>query len=131
MLFSVPLSVQVSKKKKFILNINNYRNAHFRTLSKAKELFTDYIIDLGLPPVKYGRIKAYYKIYPASKRMYDGGNVISIVDKFLMDALIKVGVIEDDNINHVECPHWMPCEPNKDNPRIEVKIVEITEIRNN
>ena len=35
------LDVYYSKKKKFILNLNNYRNAHYRVLSIAKKTYSD------------------------------------------------------------------------------------------
>ena len=35
-----PLEVWVSSNKKFILNLNNYRNTHFRVLTKAKKEYS-------------------------------------------------------------------------------------------
>lgn len=126
--FSLPLRVRVSKKKFFILNLNNYRNAHHRVLSSAKRGYTDIVLDTLAdfdPLPRYKRIKVHYKVFPASNRRYDGNNVVSIVDKFLMDALVKKGVIPDDNIAHVACYHWLPMPPDKDNPRIEVHIEDL------
>lgn len=121
LIFDVPLRVRVSKKKFFILNLNNYRNAHHRVLSTAKNNFTDIIVSMGLRD-KFQKIRVVYKIYPATNRNYDGMNVISVIDKFTMDALVKVGVIPDDNIKHVVCPLWEPMPPDKENPRVEVLI---------
>jgi len=124
--FRLPLKVQVSKRNTFILNLNNYRNAHHRVLSVAKKNYHHIISGLGLPNVKYNKVKVYYKIYPPSRRLYDGSNVVSVVDKFVMDSLQKIGVIKDDDIFHVVAPTWLPCKPDKDFPRIEVTVVDIS-----
>ena len=125
MRFDLPLMVKVSKNKHFILNLNNYRNAHHRVLSTAKRNFTDIVLGLTLPRRRFQRIRAHYRIYPGSNRLYDGGNVVSVVDKFLMDALIKRGIIPDDNIKHVLCPVWEAMPPDRENPRIEVYIQDL------
>jgi Holliday junction resolvase RusA-like endonuclease len=39
----LPLTVPVSSKKNFILNLNNYRNAHFLVLSKAKSNYSEIV----------------------------------------------------------------------------------------
>jgi hypothetical protein len=41
MQIKLPLDVYYSKKKKFILNLNNYRNAHYRVLSTAKKIYSE------------------------------------------------------------------------------------------
>lgn len=120
----------MSKKKKFILNQNNYRNAHHRVLSTAKKNYTDYVRALGLK-CDIGKtitnpIHCHYKYFPKTNRKYDSMNVISIHDKFLMDALIGCGVIVDDNYRHVLWPTFEPCAPDRDNPRMEVVLYEHT-----
>lgn len=122
--FAVPLKVQVSKKKHFVLNLNQYRNAHHRVLSTAKNNFTDIIMALDLPKVSFDVVTIHYQIYPTSKRKYDGMNVVSVIDKFVCDALVKRGVLPDDNINHVIGTSWEAKQVDKDNPRVEVLITE-------
>ncbi|MCZ6898064.1 MAG: hypothetical protein O7D95_05075 [Betaproteobacteria bacterium] len=120
--FSVPLRVAVSKKKDFILNINHYRNAHHQVLAKAKGKFERIIKNMNINIEISDPIRVHYKYYPASKRKYDSMNIISIVDKFLMDSLIKCGLIKDDNYEHVLWPTFTPMPPDKDNPRMCVSI---------
>lgn len=122
MKFSVPLRVKISKNKYFILNLNNYRNAHYRVLTSAKRTFTDYILDLDVPFTPFTKCRLHYKYYPASNRSYDSMNVVSIVDKFVCDALIKKGVIRDDNYKIVEFPTFTPMPVDRDNPRMEIEI---------
>ena len=42
---TLPLEVYYSEKKKFILNLNNYRNAHYRVLSIAKKVYTENLVE--------------------------------------------------------------------------------------
>jgi len=45
MQIKLPLDVYYSKKKKFILNLNNYRNAHYRVLSTAKKIYSEDLVE--------------------------------------------------------------------------------------
>jgi hypothetical protein len=89
--------------KKFALNLNVYRNAHYQTLNKAKtifknQLFADYP---ELYRIKAQRVEIEYYIERCDKRVFDTMNIISIVDKFFCDALVLSGCIHDDNYNYV------------------------------
>ena len=57
MILVLPLTVPVSKNSKFILNLNNYRNAHFLVLSKAKANYS-HAVAMMLP--EWNRMK--YKV---------------------------------------------------------------------
>lgn len=127
--FSVPLRVSVSKKKDFILNLNNYRNAHHRVLSNAKNNFEDIIQGLRLKNELRGTyenpVRITYIYYPASNRKYDSMNVASIIDKFLMDSLVKCGVLRDDTYKDVLWPIFIHGGVDRENPRCDVEIDEI------
>jgi hypothetical protein len=135
MRFDLPLRVKVSKNKHFILNLNTFRNAHHRVLGASKRNYADLVYnlfdELGYRKIRYDRVKVWYRIYPQSKRLYDGNNPISIIDKYLMDAVVNMGIIPDDNIKHVECYHWEAMSPDKSNPRVEVYIEDKSEQKSN
>jgi len=129
MVINLPLEVWYSPKKKFILNLNNYRNAHHQVLAKAKKQYTKDLID-ECNRVK-SQVKALkpplllvYAYYPGDKREYDTANPCSIIDKFACDALITYGLIEDDNHKIVRgLSYWFE-EVDKNNPRCELTIHE-------
>ena len=125
--FSMPLKVRVSSKKYFILNLNNYRNAHHRVLSTAKRNYQDIFFKIEFKNWrKFNKVKLHYIIYPASKREFDLLNVISIHDKFIMDAIVKRGMLPDDCIKHVPYMPTAEVKPvDRSNPRIEVFIEDI------
>lgn len=43
-----------------------------------------------------------YILYLPNKLKRDISNVLSIVDKYVCDALVEAGVLEDDNYNHLK-----------------------------
>ena len=91
--------------KKFVLNLNVYRNAHYQTLNKAKIIFKNQLFASypELPRIKSSRLEVKYFIERCDNRKFDTMNIISIVDKFFLDALVELGCLPDDNFNYVAC----------------------------
>lgn len=128
--FSIPTEVQLSQKKKFILNQNHYRNTHFRDLAKAKALFNVFVCDLDLLEeinnVPFSKpVRFHYEYWAPRNQVYDRMNVLSIADKFLCDALIGVGVLKDDDYKKVLTPTFENMGVDRANPRLEVTIREV------
>ena len=65
-----------------------------------------------------------YLLYPSNANC-DLMNVVSVIDKFLNDALQDCGVVINDNIKFYKHMIATVKEIDKDNPRIEIKITEI------
>ena len=121
----LPLSVKVSGKKKFILNMNNYRNAHYFTLNNAKVEFSKLIKDKVKELPKMNRISLHYVVYPKDKRLFDVNNVCSVADKFFCDVLQDCGIIENDNYNFLQNTYFGFGEIDSNNPRITVIITRL------
>lgn len=122
---TVPLSVPVSKRKFFPLNLNIYRNAHYQTLNKAKTVFTDNVITrLRKIPVQK-KIALTYTIFFPNNRKADISNIGSIVDKFFSDALVDAGIIPDDNYTYLPHVQFFFGGIDRIDPRVEVTITPI------
>lgn len=66
----------------------------------------------------------YYQFYEKDKRR-DNDNILSCASKFVQDSLKKAWVIKDDGQKYI--PHfYFDTFVDKDNPRIEVIITELT-----
>lgn len=95
----LPMRIRTSRKKVTALNLNVYRNLHYRSLTALKHKFQDHgkklLRDQGVPPL--GRIRLRYQVFAKTKREFDVANICSIVDKFFSDTLQHAGIIEDDN----------------------------------
>lgn len=119
-----PLRVKVSAEKHFILNLNNYRNAHYHTLNKAKVVYKELML-----PILVGSINTpvsiTYTLYPKSKRRTDIGNVLSIHQKFFEDVLVEGGYIPDDSYQHIPKILYLFGEVDPTNPRVEIVIEEL------
>jgi hypothetical protein len=120
---SVPISVPVSKKKRFYLNLNQYRNAHHFTLSKAKTNYHEIVAPSLRHLPKFGCINLVYTLYTGTEQLCDTSNICSIVDKFFSDVLVTEEKIVDDNRKIVLSAHYRWGGVDKHNPRVEVTIV--------
>ena len=74
MKIDLPLEVYYTKNKKFILNLNNYRNAHYRILSNAKKIYADNLVDRISYPTYKEPVVLTYTYYAKSKRRLDVSN---------------------------------------------------------
>jgi len=125
MKIDLPLEVYYTKNKKFILNLNNYRNAHYRILSNAKKIYADNLVDRISYPKYEKPVVLTYTYYAKSKRRLDVSNPCSIIDKFTCDALVKAGVLEDDSSKQIKQVIYKYGGIDKDNPRCELVIKKI------
>ncbi len=125
MIIKAPLYCMQNKKKKFIYNLNVYRNAHYRTLSAAKIKYKAQVQDqIDLLPTM-STVVLEYVLYPKTRRRTDLTNVLSVHDKFFADALTELGKIPDDDYKHVIQTTYSFGAVDKDDPRVEIHIQKI------
>lgn len=125
MIYNSPLRVLASKLKSWRLNLNEYRNTHFRTLNTVKinyKLAMQSQISSG---PKFSRIACIYTVYPPNKRSFDLGNVCCVHEKFFEDALVELGKLPDDNIDYIPTVIYQFGEIDANNPRVEVEVIEL------
>lgn len=117
-----PLKLQQTKKKNFILNLNHYRNTHYRVLNNMKILYKQKMKpQIATLPV-FNRIIILFKVYPATRAKFDIANVCSVHDKFFCDALVEEGKLPDDNFEHITEVRYVMGNVDKDNPRVSIYI---------
>lgn len=116
-----PLFVYVGKKK-FMLNMNDYRNAHYQVLNKAKVEYKRLLRDEILQLPKMNVININYDVTLGDNRRHDGMNIVSVTSKFFLDALVEYGVLEDDNTKHVIHEEWNSRGVEKNNGKVEIYI---------
>ena len=116
------LSRKRPKDKKIALNINWYRNAHYRQSNEAKIQYRQMMAPQiqRLPKFKNLPIHVHYTLFPARK--CDGMNLISVIDKFFADALICYSNIPDDNLKFYSSGSWEMGGYDTKNPRCEIEI---------
>ena len=122
MKIDLPLEVYYTKNKKFILNLNNYRNAHYRVLASAKKIYAENLVDRISYPMYEEPVVLTYTYYAKTKRRLDVSNPCSIIDKFTCDALVKANVLKDDSFKQIKEVIYKFGGIDKDNPRCELVI---------
>lgn len=120
--FISPIEVWYSLKKKFRLNLNMYRNTHYRILNTCKIHYKDMMVPQIEKAPRFEKIICLYKVFPKSKRHFDVGNVCSIHEKFFEDALVELGKLPDDNTTYIPVVVYVVGEVDKENPRVEIYI---------
>ena len=124
-----PLSVPINSKRKFILNLNNYRNAYFRTLNGAKINYKEYMKEQILNEIykPLDKIAIQYKVFKGDRRRFDIGNVASIHQKFFEDAIVELGKLPDDRHENLPTTFYTFGGISTDRPRVEITIYDLTE----
>ena len=120
-----PLSVPRSSKKKFILNLNNYRNTHYLVLNKVKINYKAIIYEQVMALPVFNKIAMLYTVYPKTKRLTDIANVCSVHDKFFADALVELGKIPDDNYLFLPEVGYRFGKVDPTNPRVDIEIFTV------
>lgn len=124
MKFISPMKVLKSKISSFILNLNQYRNTHYRVLNSCKINYKKTMEEQIVKSKRFGKVICVYTVYQSSKRHFDLGNVCCIHEKFFEDAFVEFGKLEDDNIEFIPLVIYKNGEIDKDNPRVEIEVLE-------
>lgn len=124
-----PLAIKINSKRQFILNLNNYRNAYFRTLNSAKVNYKAYMKDQILNEIykPLEKIAIQYKVFKGDRRRFDIGNVTSIHQKFFEDAIVELGKLPDDRHENLPLTFDSFGGISTDRPRVEITIYDLTE----
>lgn len=120
-----PLVIPRTKSSNFSLNLNIYRNTHYKVLNNMKIVYKGIMASsiLKLPSMK--KVTIEYVLYPKTKALCDVANVCSVVDKFFSDALVELGKLPDDNYLYIPKIIYSFGGVDKVNPRVEILIQEL------
>ena len=115
------------KVKEFSLNLNTYRNAHFRTLNTSKHKYKIEIVEQLQDKPRYKRIAIVYKVFKGDARRYDIGNILSIHEKYFEDAMVESGKLPDDKADNIPMVLYTDGGIDRDNPRVEIIVFNTDE----
>ena len=120
----LPIYWQEKKDKTVLVSMNKYRNYPYFTQNRLKRdyhsLIKSCLLKGKFEPLRAGyeiRYKLYYK-----NSNCDMSNIISMIDKFLNDALKENGIIADDNVKIYKRITGEVAGQDKQNPRIEIEV---------
>lgn len=123
----LPLKIQYNTKKDgtpcyFNVDLNHYRNTHYRVLNLAKIAYKEYIKDQIDKLPKFKNLLPVYHFYPGNKIRKDISNMCCIHSKFFLDAMTEYGKIDDDSTQYIPMEIYKVKEIDKENPRVEVLL---------
>ena len=121
---TVPIYWQKAKGETVLVGMNAYRNWHYMTANSCKKFYAKAVNKqrTGKDRLK-GKLHVHYDIY-LKRRGSDGGNVRSVIEKFVLDGAKKSGMIVDDNADIIvsdSSKYYF----DKTNPRAEITISKI------
>ena len=94
---TVPIHYKQTKKKTVLVALNWYRNVHYNTNDNVKKFYKGIVRDfVEGDPILDNTIHVHYKIFYKRKGT-DGGNVRSVIEKYVLDAIKASGHIPEDN----------------------------------
>jgi len=112
--------------RKVYINLNGYRNWHFQISNKLKHLYCESMEEY-LSKKKFNPpISLTFILYKSSKRRIDRSNILSITEKFFCDALTFYKCLPDDNDNYIQETIYKTGGIDKENPRVDIIIKELT-----
>ena len=116
---------KTKKDNKILVGMNWYRNAHYRNSNLVKQHYHKLIHSKVTQSQKLkDKYMVSYMLYPSNANC-DLMNVVSVIDKFLNDALQDSGIVVNDNIKFYKHMIATIKEIDKINPRIEIIIEEL------
>ena len=121
-----PLEIKVSAKRKFILNLNQYRNTHYRITNSAKIKYKEFIDEqLESLDMSFKQCAIIYTVFKGDKRRFDVGNICSIHQKFFEDALSERGIISDDKSEVIPLCIFASGGVDNIKPRVEIEVIDV------
>lgn len=120
-----PLKILCSKVKDWILNLNSYRNTHYRVLNTCKINYKKYMEKQIKKLPTMDKIICIYTAYNGTNRRFDLGNVCAVHEKFFEDALVELGKLPDDNINNIPVVIYLYGGLDRVNPRVDIDVMEL------
>ena len=122
-----PLAVRISTRKKHILNLNTFRNTHYRVLNNAKISYKETMKSKILNLKDYKKLLIIYKVFKGDRRRFDIGNILSIHQKFFEDALVELGKLPDDKASNIPMVVYLNGGIDVENPRVEIYLFNMVE----
>lgn len=128
-IISSPLYIDMPRKtkgpKRYHLNLNYYYHWHFIIKNNLKKAYTN-LIEPQIRDLNFNKIELTLTLFKGTKRRTDRSNVLSIHEKFFCDALVQSGCIIDDNDDFLSSTHYYSGGIDRENPRVEIKIQEVS-----
>ncbi len=89
------------KKRELLVSVNNWLPMHYIQKNNVKQAYHKVAEEWIKTLPKYTKLTAHYTLYFKGNRKKDIDNYTFPLHKFLMDAMVEYGAIDDDNYDYV------------------------------
>jgi len=113
--------------KTVLVGMNWSRNAHYHILNKVKKSYHEMV---ATRLSEFEKIDSKFTIkytYFYKNSASDGGNVIAQIEKYLLDGMVSIGLVENDNVKYHIGSSWKVGEKDTAFPRVEIEIYGVNE----
>lgn len=109
--------------KRNCLSLNWFFGLHWARKARIKEDYQASVYDqvTNLDPISF-QVELHFTLIPPNKVRRDRSNVLAIHEKFICDALVKNGVLKDDNDRYITKTVYTSGGIDKQNPMVELEI---------
>jgi Holliday junction resolvase RusA-like endonuclease len=118
------------KLETILVGLNKYERMHHQPRNTMKRYYYGLIAKHLVNKAIKGKVKTEYTYFYKNAQS-DAPNVVAVIDKLFMDALQENGIIKEDNVKNYIGSSWSVGGMDKENPRIEVRVIEIIEEKEN
>lgn len=125
---TLPIYWQQSSKKTVLTSMNSYRNWHYHVASKFKRDFAELVKSQVSTTDTLSKYRLEIQLYYKNKNC-DGSNIIPLIEKVLLDALIDINVLTNDTVQQHIGTTWSAVAQDVTNPRCEIQVIPLTEIK--
>ena len=125
-MITLSLPIYFNTGKSVVLIGSNWsRNAHFYMLNKAKKHYHKLVADRlkEFEPIVGQYIVAYTYYYKNVSS--DGSNVISQIEKYFLDGIQEIGLVENDSVKYHIGSTWKVGGQDKEDPRVDISVIGI------
>ena len=112
------------KSKRVSINRNVLHQLHFSVIAKMKCKYKILMEEQIRALPEFGRVKVRFTLHRGDNRSSDRSNICSEIDKFLLDAIVHFGKLQDDKDMFYEYSIYRSGEICKGDPHVMVDIIE-------
>lgn len=109
--------------KTFLVGLNWERNAHYHIKAEVKRYYHNLISNQLTTTTKLAKFTTQTTLYYKSP-VCDPRNIISMMDKYLLDGLQECNLLTNDNVKYDMGSIVNPSIQDKTNPRVEITVKE-------
>lgn len=106
-----------------LVGANFFRNCHFHVKNKLKQDYHSMVADLldSTAISIDGPYTVEYRIYYKNPSC-DGSNIVGIIEKFFLDAIQDLDIVQEDNVKFHLGSTWSIAGQDRTNPRCEITL---------